>query len=96
MNKGYWIINFIKINDPQKVEAYRNIAGPFLQKSGANFLVRGNPEYVFEKGLSERVVIIEFDNILKAIEIHNSEEYQSALTALGDGADRDFRIIEGI
>jgi hypothetical protein len=30
-----------------------------------------------------------------AIKAHNSPQYQAALKALGDGADRDLRIVAG-
>jgi uncharacterized protein (DUF1330 family) len=96
MAKGYWINVFRKINDPKKVEAYRNLAGPVMQASGGKFLVRGDPAKVYEKGQMERVVVIEFESVAKAIETHDSPGYQAALKALGDGADRDLRIVEGL
>ena len=46
--------------------------------------------------MKERVVIVEFDNVHKAITAHASPGYQEALRALGDGAERDFRIVEGV
>jgi len=44
----------------------------------------------------ERVVIVEFDSVQKAIAAHDSDAYQHALSLLGDGADRDMRIVEGL
>jgi uncharacterized protein (DUF1330 family) len=40
-------------------------------------------------------VISEFPSLEKAIAAHDSPGYQAALKALGDGAVRDIRIIEG-
>ena len=96
MAKGYWINVFRKINDPKKVDAYRALAGPVMQASGGKFLVRGDPAKVYEKGQMERVVVIEFESVAKAIETHDSPGYQAALKALGDGAVRDLRIVEGV
>lgn len=96
MARGYWIVVFNKINDPARVEEYRNLAGPTLSNMGARFLVRGMPHKTYESGKMERVVVIEFDSIEKAIEAHASEGYQAALRALGDGAERDLRIVEGV
>ena len=96
MAKGYWINVFRSIKDPKKVDAYRNLAGPVMQASGGKFLVRGDPAKVYEKGRMERVVVIEFESVAKAIETHDSPGYQAALKALGDGADRDLRIVEGL
>ena len=96
MAKGYWINMFRSVSDPQKVEAYRNLAGPVMQASGAKFLVRADPSKVYEAGLTERVVVIEFESVAKAIEVHDSPGYQAALKALGNGAERDLRIVAGV
>ena len=96
MAKGYWINVFRAVKDPKKLEAYRNLAGPVMQASGGKFLVRGDPAKIYEKGQMERVVVIEFESVARAIEVHDSPGYQAALKALGDGADRDLRIVEGL
>ena len=44
----------------------------------------------------KRVVVIEFESVQKAIAVHDSPGYQAALKALGDGAVRDLRIVEGV
>jgi len=41
-------------------------------------------------------VVIEFDSVEKAIAAHDSPGYQAALKALGNGAKRDLRIVEGL
>jgi uncharacterized protein (DUF1330 family) len=96
MVKGYWINMFRSIDDPQKVDAYRKLAGPVMQAAGARFLVRGDPTKVYEAGAMQRVVVIEFDSVEQAIAVHDSPGYQAALQALGDGAVRDLRIVEGL
>ncbi len=96
MAKGYWINFFHSVSDPEKVEAYRKLAGPAMQAAGARFLVRGEPTKAYEAGLMQRVVMIEFDSVEKAIATHDSPGYQAALKALGDGAKRDLRIVEGL
>lgn len=95
MAKGYWINVFHSVKDPDKLDAYRKLAGPAMQAAGAKFLVRGDPAKVYEKGLMQRVVVIEFESVQAAIAAHDSPGYQAALKALGDGADRDLRIVEG-
>jgi uncharacterized protein (DUF1330 family) len=96
MAKGYWINTFRAIKDPKKFEAYRELAGPVMQQSGGKFLVRGDPAKVYEHGVMQRVVVIEFESVARAIEVHDSPGYQAALKALGDGAVRDLRIVEGL
>jgi uncharacterized protein (DUF1330 family) len=96
MAKGYWVNMFRSIKDPQKVEAYRMLAYPLMEAAGAKFLVRGDPTKVYEAGIMQRVVVIEFDSVEKAIAMHDSTTYQAALKALGDAAERDLRIVEGV
>ena len=96
MAKGYWINLFRKVNDPAKVDAYRKLAGPVMEAAGAKFLVRGDPAKVYEAGLMMRTVVIEFPSVEAAIAAHDSPGYQAALRALGDGAERDLRIVEGL
>jgi uncharacterized protein (DUF1330 family) len=95
MAKGYWINMFRSVKDPAKVDAYRKLAGPVMEAAGAKFLVRGAPTKAYEHGNLERVVVIEFESVAKAIATHDSPGYQAALKALGDGAVRDLRIVEG-
>jgi uncharacterized protein (DUF1330 family) len=96
MAKAYWINMFHSIKDPKKLEAYRQLAGPAMQAAGAKFMVRADPAKVYEAGLMQRVVVIEFESVAKAIAAHDSPGYQAALKALGDGAVRDLRIVEGL
>jgi uncharacterized protein (DUF1330 family) len=48
-----------------------------------------------EAGLQQRTVLVEFDSYDVALAAHESDAYQKALRALGSGAERDFRIVEG-
>jgi uncharacterized protein (DUF1330 family) len=50
---------------------------------------------VHEAGLHQPAVVVEFDSYDIARTAHESEAYQKALQALGSGAERDFRIVEG-
>jgi uncharacterized protein (DUF1330 family) len=96
MAKGYWINTFRALKDPEKFEAYRKLAGPAMEAAGAKFIVRGDPAKVYEAGLMQRTVVIEFPSVAAAIAAHDSPGYQAALKALGDGAERDLRIVEGL
>jgi uncharacterized protein (DUF1330 family) len=42
------------------------------------------------------VVVIEFDSVAQATAAHDSAAYQAALKELGNGAERDIRIVEGV
>ena len=96
MPKAYWITAYRSIRDPEALAAYARIAGPALQAAGGRFLARGLPAHVYEGGLAQRTVLVEFDSAAQAIAAHDSPAYQEALRALGDGAERDLRIVEGV
>lgn len=95
MAKGIWVSVYSKINDEAKLAAYAKLAGPALTAAGGKFLARGLPVQVYEKGIKQRTVILEFASVEAAIAAHDSPAYGEALRALGDGADREIRILEG-
>src|SRR5882724_6177912 len=95
MPKAYWISAYRSIRDAEALAAYAKLAGPALQGAGGRFLARGMPAQVYESGLKQRTVLVEFDSVAQAIAAHDSPAYQEALGALGNGVDRDLRIIEG-
>jgi uncharacterized protein (DUF1330 family) len=92
---AYWISLYREITDEQKVAAYAELAGPALREAGGTFLARGLPETVYEAGVAERSVLIEFASVEAAQAAHDGAAYQEALAALGDGAVRDMRIVAG-
>jgi uncharacterized protein (DUF1330 family) len=96
MAKAYWVNTYRSINNQAAFDAYAQLAGPAIQAAGGRFLVRGGPAQVYESGMMQRVVVIEFDGLDQAIKAHDSDGYQAALKALGNGADRDIRIVEGL
>jgi uncharacterized protein (DUF1330 family) len=96
MAKGYWISVYPEISDPDGLTAYNERARRAVQAGGGRTLSRGGRVVAHEAGISERVVLVEFDSFEQAVEARESEAYQKALAALPDGVERDFRIIEGI
>ena len=94
MAKAYWINTFRSIRDEEKLAAYIALAGPAMRAAGGRFLARGLPAHAFESGLVERTTLIEFDSVDAAVAAYRSPAYQDALRVLGDGAERDLRIIE--
>ena len=96
MAKAYWVVTYRNIKNQDKLAAYAKLAGPAIQGAGGRCLVRSpSPVKTYEAGVAQRTVIIEFDRVEKAIAAHDSPGYQEALRALGDGAERDLRILEG-
>ncbi len=96
MAKAYWVATYRSISDPDKLAAYAKLAGPAIQAAGGKFLARGTPARTYEAGLNQRCVVIEFDSVTAATAAHDSAGYKAALDALGNGAERDIRIMEGV
>lgn len=94
MPRAYWVNTFRSVSDPDRLAAYIELAGPAMRQAGGRFLARGQPTRVFESGVMERTVVIEFESVEHAVAAYESPAYQEALRALGDGAERDLRIIE--
>ena len=49
-----------------------------------------------KNGREEQTVLVEFESFAKAVAAYESDDYQKALKALDGGADRDFRLFEGV
>ena len=95
MPKAYWISTYRAVHHPEKLAAYAALAGPAITSGGGRFLARGLPARVYEDGRMQRTVLIEFDSLEQAIATHDGAAYKAALDALGDGVEREIRIVEG-
>lgn len=97
MAKAYWIAFYHSIKNPDAFAAYAKVAPAAIQAAGGRFVVRGNPAKIYEQGLAQRVVMIEFDSLEQAVAAHDGPGYQEALKVLGKGSvERDLRIVEGL
>lgn len=97
MKKGYWVVGYRSVSNPQALEAYTALAIPAIEGAGGKFIVRGFPSQVFEAGVPEqRTAVIEFESVEKAVAAYKSDGYAKARAALNNGAERDFRIVESL
>jgi uncharacterized protein (DUF1330 family) len=96
MAKAYWIVAYRSISDPVALASYAKVSLPAITAGGGRILARGTPAKTFEKGLNERMVVVEFDSVHAAISTYESSAYKEALRVLGNAADRDLRIVEGV
>ncbi len=96
MKKGYWVVAYRAISDEAAVKAYAILAVPAIQSFGGRFLTASNSRIqVHEAGLRLRTIVVEFDSYDSALAAYDSGAYQKAIQALGTGAERDHRIVEG-
>ena len=91
MPKAYWVVTYRSITNPDAWKAYAKLALPAIESSGGRFLAQ-----TYESGMNQRVVLIEFDSLDKALACHDTPAYKEALKALGTGnVERDMRVVEG-
>ena len=93
---AYWVNTFTAIHDEAKLARYVERAGPAIRAAGGRFLARGNPAHVLEGRSALRTTIIEFASADAAVAAYHSAGYQEALAVLGDGAERDIRIVNAV
>ncbi len=96
MKKGYWVVAYKSISGESAVKAYAALAVPAIQAFGGRLLTTSASQIqTREAGLQQLTIVVEFDGYDVALSAYKSEAYQKALRALGSGAERDFRIVEG-
>jgi uncharacterized protein (DUF1330 family) len=96
MPKAYWVNCYRAVHDEAALQEYARLARPAIEAHGGRFLARSTAARAYEEGRLQRVVIVEFDSLDAAVAAHDSPEYRLALDALGDGAERDLRFVEGV
>jgi uncharacterized protein (DUF1330 family) len=95
MPKGYWVTFYKKITNPDALAAYAKLAKPAIEAGGGKFIARGVPAKVYDAGVKERAVLIEFESVAQAVAAFESPAYQEARKLLAGAVERDVRIIEG-
>ena len=93
--RGYWVGCYRAGSNPAAVAEYAELAATALEALGGRVIVGGKPAKTHEAGVDQSVVIVEFENLEKAITAYESDLYKTALKVFDDAAQRDFRIVEG-
>ena len=93
--KGYWIALYKQINNLDNLKNYAAKVTPVIKSFGGKPLVRGGKYQRIEGENFSRTVIWEFPNFQKAIECHESKEYQDGWDLAKDTTERNLQIVEG-
>ncbi len=96
MKKGYWVVAYREVLDENVLKEYGKLAIPAIEAGGGKTVIRTSEVHPVESGLNQRMVVMEFESLEKAIATYNSAAYQAALRVLGSSAVRDLRIVEGV
>ena len=95
MAKGYWISLYTKIKSPENQKKYAETVTPIIKSFGGVPLVRGGKSKVCSGDNFPRTVIWEFPSFEKAVECHNSKEYQAGWAITKETSVRHMQIVEG-
>ena len=93
--KGYWVALYKKIDNVQNLKDYSAKVTPIIKNFGGKPLVRGGEYQLLEGEDFSRTVIWEFPSYEKAIECHNSKEYQEGWALAKNTTERNLQIIQG-
>ena len=94
--KGYWIALYKKIGVMDNLKDYAARVTPIIKSFGGRPLVRGGKYLNLEGDDFPRTVIWEFPSYEKAVECHNSKEYQDGWNLAKKTTVRNLQIVEGV
>jgi uncharacterized protein (DUF1330 family) len=93
--KGYWIALYKRINNSDNLKKYGDIVTPIIKSFGGRPLVRGGQYKCLEGDEFPRTVVWEFPSYEKALECHDSKEYQQGWSLAKNTTVRNLQIIKG-
>ncbi len=95
MKKGYWISLYIKVENQENLKKYSEAVIPIIKSFGGVPIIRGGKYQTYNGEDFIRTVVWEFPSYEKAIECHDSAEYQAGWGLAKDTTIRHMQVIEG-
>ena len=95
MKKGYWISLYSKVENEENLKKYSEAVITVIKNFGGVPLIRGGNHKSYEGEEFIRTVVWEFPSYKKAIECHESAEYQAGWSLAKDTTIRHMQVIEG-
>jgi len=96
VKKGYWIVCYLSEASGAVRAEYAKAARPVIEAAGGRLILAGKPTKAWEAGVDQLAVVVEFENIERAIAVYEGAAYQAAVKILEGEVKRDFRIVEGV
>ena len=93
--KGYWISLYTKVNNQENIKKYAETVTPIIKRFGGVPIVRGGKHKTFEGNDFIRTVVWEFPSYEKALECHDSKEYQTGWSLAKNTTTRHMQVVEG-
>ena len=95
MKKGYWISLYSKVESQENLKKYSAAVIPIIKSFGGVPLIRGGKHQTYNGDDFIKTVVWEFPSYEKAIECHDSAEYQAGWGLAKDTTVRHMQVIEG-
>ena len=95
MKKGYWISLYSKIENQENLKKYSEAVIPIIKSFGGVPLIRGGEHQTYNGEDFIKTVVWEFPSYEKAIECHDSKDYQAGWSLAKDTTVRHMQVIEG-
>ena len=95
MKKGYWISLYTKVENQENLKKYSEAVIPIIKSFGGVPLIRGGKYRTYNGDDFIRTVVWEFPSYEKAIECHDSADYQAGWSLAKDTTIRHMQVIEG-
>ena len=95
MKKGYWISLYSKVENQENLKKYSEAVIPIIKSFGGVPLIRGGEHQTYNGENFIKTVVWEFPSYEKAIECHNSKDYQAGWSLAKDTTVRHMQVIEG-
>mgnify|MGYP001171893465 FL=1 len=93
--KGYWISLYTRIENKENLKEYAEVVTPIIKSFGGVPLVRGGKSKVYEGDNFLRTVVWEFPSYVKALQCHDSKEYQAGWEIAKKTTERHMQVVEG-
>ncbi|HYH52117.1 MAG TPA: DUF1330 domain-containing protein [Acidimicrobiia bacterium] len=74
-----YVIVEVDVTNPEVYEEYRPLAGESVARHGGRFIVRGGKNEAWEGEWSDRIVVLEFEDLDAARAWYHSDDYQAAV-----------------
>ena len=95
MKKGYWISLYSKVENQENLKKYSEAVIPIIKSFGGVPLIRGGEHQTYNGEDFIKTVVWEFPSYEKAIECHDSKDYQAGWSLAKDTTVRHMQVIEG-
>ena len=95
MKKGYWISLYSKVENQENLNEYSKVVIPIIKSFGGVLLIRGGEHQTYNGEDFIKTVVWEFPSYEKAIECHDSKDYQAGWSLAKDTTIRHMQVIEG-